>query len=87
MQIKSRSGRKRRGISMIKVASFPSRVEAGIAAGLLETNGIPHSIRADDVGIFGPGHMGSSVLGVDLLVHEEDLSDALQLLEDAGLLS
>jgi len=70
----------------VRVASFASRIEAGIAAGLLESNGIRYSIRGDDVGIFGPGHAGFSVLGVDLLVDEGDLPAARELLRDAGML-
>ncbi|NIR43915.1 MAG: DUF2007 domain-containing protein [Gemmatimonadetes bacterium] len=71
---------------LVKVGSFPSRVEAGLAAGILESNGIMHTIRADDVGIFGPGHQGPFHKGVDLLVAETDLAEALSLLQDAGLL-
>jgi hypothetical protein len=73
-------------MGMAKVASFASRLEAGYAASILESNGIMHSILADDVGIFGPGHQGPVVRGVDLLVAEPDLAQARQLLEDAGLL-
>ncbi len=73
-------------MKLITVAEFPSRLEAGIAAGILENNGIAHTIRADDVGIFGPGHQGPVVNGVQLQVAETDLELARQLLEDAGLL-
>jgi hypothetical protein len=73
-------------VKLITVAEFPSRLEAGIAAGILENNGIAHTIRADDVGIFGPGHQGPVVNGVQLQVAETDLELARQLLEDAGLL-
>ncbi len=73
-------------MAVVKVASFASRLEAGYAAGILESNGIIHSIRGDDVGIFGPGHQGPVVKGVDLLVAEPDLAQARQLLEDTGLL-
>lgn len=69
-------------MSWVKLASFPNRVEAGLAGGLLESNSILHTIRGDDVGVFGPGHMWSAV---DLLVREEDLDKALELLGDAGL--
>ena len=71
---------------MVTVAEFPSRLEAGYAAGILESNGIVHTIRGDDVGIFGPGHQGPFVKGVELMVAESDLPVARQLLEDAGLL-
>lgn len=71
-------------MSSVKLASFPNRVEAGLAGGLLESNGILHMITGDEVGVFGPGHMWSAV---DLLVREEDLAEALELLADAGLLT
>ena len=71
---------------VVAVAEFPSRLEAGYAAGILESNGIVHSIRGDDVGIFGPGHQGPVVKGVQVLVAESDLDLARQLLEDVGLL-
>lgn len=73
-------------MGLVVVASFASRVEAGIAAGILEMNDIAHTIRGDDVGIFGPGHIGPSVLGVDLLVQEADLARARRLLRDAGMI-
>jgi len=75
------------GMRFVKVASFPNRVEAGIAAGVLELNGIAHIVRGDDVGIFGPGHVGPSVLGIELLVREADLPRARQLLRDAELIN
>lgn len=53
----------------------------------MESNGIRYSIRADDIGIFGPGHVGPSVLGVQLLVDESEADLARELLRDAGLLS
>ncbi len=71
---------------VVPVAEFPSRLEAGYAAGILESNGIAHTIRGDDVGIFGPGHQGPVVRGVQLLVAESDVEMARQLLEDAELL-
>ncbi len=71
-------------MKLVKVASFPSRIEAGIAAGILESNQIAYTIRGDDIGIFGPGHVGASIVGAELFVHESDLSEALRLLRDAG---
>ena len=74
-------------MSLVKVGSFASRVEAGIAAGVLQSHGIWHTIRSDDIGIFGPGHMGRSAIGADLMVAGEDLEEARRLLEEAGFIS
>lgn len=73
-------------MEMVKVASFANRIEAGIAGGILESNGIRYGIRADDVGIFGPGHVGFSALGVDLLVEAGYADLARELLRDAEML-
>lgn len=74
-------------MSPVKVGSFASRLEAGIAAGVLQSHGIRHTIRSDDIGIFGPGHVGRSVIGADLMVAREDLEEARRLLEEAGFLA
>ena len=70
----------------VKAASFRSRMEAGIAAGILDSRGIAYVIQADDIGIFGPGHQGPISTGVDLLVAEAELALVRQLLEDAGVI-
>ncbi len=71
---------------LVAIASFPNRVQAGMAAGVLESRGIAHTIQGDDVGIFGPGFMGSTALGVRLLVPESLVSEAVEVLVDAGLM-
>lgn len=59
------------------VASFSTLVEAEIAAGRLEAADIPFFIdQRDAVGIFGPGHSGTSVRGVDLKVPADFLDEA-----------
>lgn len=51
------------------VASFGSLVEAEMAGGRLESADIPYMIdQRDAVGLFGPGHSGTSVRGVVLKV-------------------
>lgn len=71
-------------MELVKLISFSSRAEAGLAGGVLERHGIRHAIRGDDVGIFGPGHMGRSGIDIDLLVASEELERARQLLQDSG---
>jgi len=67
----------------VKLAEYGSTQEAELAAGRLESEGIPFRIdQHGAAGIFGPGHSGSSVLGVTLYVPGSDLSvarDALDL--------
>lgn len=54
------------------LASFGSLVEAEIAGGRLESAEIPFVIdQRDAVGLFGPGHSGTSVRGVVLKVPSE----------------
>lgn len=74
-------------MGLIRIASFSNRLEAGLAAGVLESRGVRHVVRGDDVGIFGPGHMGQSAIGIDLLVPEDQAPEARQALQDAGFLA
>ena len=71
-----------------RVATYNALYEAEIAAGRLESAGIPHRLdQQGAVGLFGPGHAGQSVRGVALLVLKEHLDDArmaLDLEEPAG---
>lgn len=71
-------------MGMAKLASFPNRLQAEMAAAVLESNDIAHTVRGDDVGIFGPGHIGPTVLGVEVWVAEEQLEEARRILEDTG---
>lgn len=58
--------------------TFPSRMEAGIAAGLLESEGIEVMVLADDAG--GAYPMLQFVRGVRLLVAPEDEAQAREIL-------
>lgn len=68
------------------IASFGSLVEAEIAAGRLESADIPFFIdQRDAVGLFGPGHAGTTVRGVVLRVPPDFVDDArLQLDLESG---
>lgn len=68
------------------VAEYPSLVEAELAAGRLQSAGIGSRVdQRGNIGLFGPGHAGSTIAGVQVLVLEGDLEAArLALdLEDA----
>jgi hypothetical protein len=61
----------------IVVATYGDSTEADIAAGRLEASGIPARIdRHGAVGLFGPGHSGMTVRGVDVRVPAEQLDAA-----------
>jgi len=69
------------------VAEFPSLVEAELAAGRLESAGIGSRIdQQGNIGLFGPGHSGSTVSGVRVLVLQGDIEAARMALdlEDAS---
>lgn len=64
---------------LVSVVSFPSRVEAEVAKGLLESQGIVALIVADDAGGARPYPMSYSY-GVSLQVRAFDLERAREVL-------
>jgi hypothetical protein len=66
---------------VVAVAEYATVLEAELAAGRLESAGIPSRIdQHGAVGIFGPGHVGS-MLGVTLYVSRHRLEDAREALD------
>jgi hypothetical protein len=69
-----------------EIARFGSLIEAELAGGRLESADIPFFIdQRDAVGMFGPGHSGSSIRGVTLRVpldYADDARIALDLTEE-----
>ncbi len=64
------------------VSTFGAAYEAEIAAGRLQSAGIPSRIdRRGTVGLFGPSHQGRSVRGVGLLVPADRLDEARTALD------
>jgi hypothetical protein len=64
----------------IVLETFSNRIEAEMAAGLLESEGIEAMVMADDAG--GTYPMLQFVRGVRLLVFKEDEARARQILVD-----
>ncbi len=64
----------------IVLETFPSRIEAEMAAGLLESEGVPAMVLADDAGGAYPSLQ--FVRGVRLLVAAEDQYRAREILRD-----
>lgn len=63
-----------------KLMTFPSRLEAEMAAEVLKKAQIPFIIQSEDTGIFGPGSVPSP-RGARLLVPKEDMKIARDLLK------
>ncbi len=63
-----------------EIARFPSRLEAEAVGHALDPHGIPFLVRADDVGMFGPGMTGWSPQGAALLVPAEHEAEVRRLL-------
>jgi hypothetical protein len=64
---------------LVTLQSYPSRIEASVAKGLLETYGIQSIVFADDAGGNKPFPMSYS-FGVELKVKQSDLQKAKKLL-------
>jgi putative signal transducing protein len=60
-------------MQLVIVKTFLNRIEAELAKGALEANGIEAIVRADDVGGTRPSFW---VSGVDLLVRADDIEMA-----------
>ena len=63
---------------MITVKTFNSRIEAELAKGLLESEGIHSIVTADDQGGLVPGMAFSN--GVELKVNPEDAEESRRLI-------
>jgi len=66
--------------SFITVQSFFSRIEADLAKGMLEANGIQSIVCADDAGGSRPFPMAYTS-GVELKIKSEDVGKAKKLLK------
>jgi hypothetical protein len=67
-------------MAFVEFARFSSRLEAETVGHALDQHEIPFLVRADDVGVFGPGMVGTSPAGAGLLVPEEAVERVKQLL-------
>lgn len=67
----------------VEIARFGSRLEAETIGHALDQFDIPFFVRSDDIGMFGPGHMGRTPAGAGLCVPEEKADEASELLRCA----
>ena len=69
-------------IRWTSVASFAALYEAELPRQRLEAAGIPVLVRGAEPGIWGPAFPGPTSRGIELLVPEERVPDAAELLDD-----
>lgn len=68
---------------LIKLANFATALEADIVVERLKSAGVAAVSRGVDItGIFGPGFQGATAKGVDVLVPEEQVDEAREVLDD-----
>lgn len=72
-------------LSWMKVASYGSAFEAEIAIAKLRSGGVYAITRAhDQSGIFGYAFQGPTPWGVDVMVADDELDEAVEILTDAA---
>jgi len=64
-----------------KVATYSAQYEADLAVARLEAAGIPVLVKGPTTGIFGPGQMGPTALGLSVFVPADQLLHAKEVLE------
>ncbi|HVX41341.1 MAG TPA: DUF2007 domain-containing protein [Gemmatimonadaceae bacterium] len=69
--------------SLVKLVNLGSALEADMLVERLHAAGIDGFVRGNDiVGIFGPGFQGVTARGVDVLVPDDELERAREVLAD-----
>ena len=63
------------------VASYGARYEVEIPVATLENAGIPVMVQGEEAGIWGPGFAGPTSRGLTLMVPEDRVEEARDLLE------
>jgi len=67
-------------MDFVEIARFSSRLEAETIGHALDQYDIPFLVQSPDVGMFGPGMIGTSPAGAQLLVPEDRATEARELL-------
>ncbi len=67
----------------VEIARFNSRLEAEAIGHALDQYGIPFLIQSPDIGMFGPGFLGSAPGGAGLSVPADRAEEASELLHCA----
>ena len=67
-------------MDFVEIARFSSRLEAETIGHALDQYDIPFLVQSADVGMFGPGMIGASPSGAQLLVPQNRLDEVRELL-------
>ena len=67
-------------MNYVEIAKFSSRLEAEAIGHALDEFGIPFLVQGADVGMFGPGHVGTVPVDISLRVPEDRLEEVEELL-------
>ena len=67
-------------MNFVEIARFSSRLEAETIGHALDQYDIPFLVQSADVGMFGPGMVGSSPAGAQLLVPQDRVDEVRELL-------
>ena len=67
-------------MNYVEIAKFSSRLEAEAIGHALDEFGIPFLVQGADIGIFGPGHVGTVPIAISLRVPEDRLEEVEELL-------
>ena len=67
-------------MDFVEIARFGSRLEAETIGHALDQYDIPFVVQSADVGMFGPGMIGTSPAGAQLLVPEDRVDEVRELL-------
>lgn len=67
-------------MEFVELARFSSRLEAETIGHALDQYEIPFLVQSADIGVFGPGMIGTSGLGARLMVPSDRLDEVKELL-------
>lgn len=67
-------------MDFVEIARFNSRLEAEAVGHALDQYDIPFLVQSPDIAIFGPGMVGVSPVGAQLLVPENRVDEVRELL-------
>ena len=68
-------------MDFVEIARFNSRLEAEAVGHALDQYDIPFLVQSHDIGMFGPGMVGRSPAGAQLLVPQDRVEEVRELLD------